>query len=55
MKVCQISESVLNDSDSCFIKSINHEMYLQEMRKSSLSPFDKKSWNRGNIESIPWK
>ena len=36
------------------IKSINHQMVLQEVKKSTLSIFDVKRCYIKNIESIPW-
>ena len=36
------------------IRSINHEMVLQEVKKSTLSIFDYKRRYINNIESIPW-
>ena len=36
------------------IRSINHEMVLQEVKKSTLSIFDDKRSYINNIESIPW-
>ena len=35
------------------IRSINHEMYLQEVKKSTLSIFDNKRCYKNNIESKP--
>ena len=36
------------------LKSINHEMVLQEVKKSTLSIFDDKRCYINNIESRPW-
>ena len=36
------------------IKSINHQMVLQEVKKSTLSIFDDKRCYINNIESKPW-
>ena len=36
------------------IRSINHEMVLQEVKKSTLSIFDDKRCYINNIESKPW-
>ena len=36
------------------IRSINHEIFLQEVKKSTLSIFDDKRCYINNIESIPW-
>ena len=37
------------------IRSINHEMVLQEVKKSTLSIFDDKRCYINETESIPWK
>ena len=44
----------IKKSDNYIIRSINHEMYLQLVRKSTLSLFDDKRCYIKNIESIPW-
>ena len=36
------------------MRSINHDMHLQEVKKSTLSIFDDKRCYVNNIESIPW-
>ena len=36
------------------IRSIDHEMYLQEIRKTTLSIFDDKRCFINNIESVSW-
>ena len=33
---------------------MNHEMHLQEMKKSTLSIFDDKRFYINKIESVPW-
>ena len=38
--------------DKCKIKSVNHEMYLPRVLKSTLSPFDDKRCYLNEIESI---
>ena len=42
-----------NECTNFFKKSINHDMYLQEIRKSTLSIFDDKRNYLDNIESLP--
>ena len=42
------------ECDNCFIRSINHEMVLQKVKKSTLSIFDDKRCYINNIESRPW-
>ena len=36
------------------LRSINHEMHLQEIKKSTLSIFDDKRCYINNIKSKPW-
>ena len=36
------------------LSSINHEIYLQEIKKSTLSTFDDKRCYINETESIPW-
>ena len=36
------------------LKSINHEMHLQGIKKSTLSIFDDKRCYINNVEGIPW-
>ena len=40
------------ECDNYIIRSINHEMYLQRVKKSTLSQFDDKRCYINNIESI---
>ena len=40
--------------DNCISGSLNHEMYLQETKKSSLSIFDEKRCYIHEFESIAW-
>ena len=42
------------ECNNYFIRSINHEMVLQEVKKRTLSIFDDKRCYINNIESIPW-
>ena len=37
-----------------FIRSLNHEMYLQRVRKSTLFQFDDKRCYITNMEILPW-
>ena len=37
-----------------FLRSINHEMNLQRVKKSTLSIFDDKRCYINNIQSKPW-
>ena len=40
--------------DNYILKSINHDMYLQKLRKSTLLIFDDKRRYINETESIPW-
>ena len=46
-----IKKNVIN----YIIRSINHEMHLQEVKKFALSLFDDKRCYINNFESINWK
>ena len=54
-KKCLDGEEYQRECNNYIIRSINHEMHLQEVRKSTLSIFDEKRCYINNIESIPWK
>ena len=43
------------ECDNCIIGSINHEMVLQKVKKSTLSIFDDERCFKNNIESKPWE
>ena len=40
--------------DICSFPSVNHELYLQLVKKSTLPPFDDKQCYENNIKSKPW-
>ena len=40
--------------DIYLIRSLNHEMYLQRVKKSTLSQFDDKRCSIDETESLPW-
>ena len=42
------------ECDNYIIRSISHEMYLQQIKKSTLSLFHYKRCYINNVESIPW-
>ena len=42
------------ECDNYNIRSLNHEMYLQKVKKSTLSLFDDKRCYINETESIPW-
>ena len=54
-KKCLDGENYQQECDNYFIRSINHEMVLQEVKKSTLSIFDDKRRYINNIECKPWK
>ena len=43
------------ECDNYILRSINHEMVLQKVKKSTLSIFDDKRCYINNIESKPWE
>ena len=53
-KKCLDGEEYQRECDNYIIRSINHEMVLQKVKKSTLSIFDDKRCYINNIESKPW-
>ena len=53
-KKCLDGKEYRRECDNYIIRSLNHEMYLQLVQKSTLSLFDDKRCYINNIESIPW-
>ena len=53
-KKCLDGEEYQRECNVYIIRSINHEIYLQEMRKTTLSIFDDKRCYKNNIESKHW-
>ena len=53
-KKCLDGEEYQRECNKYIIKSFNHEMVLQEVKKSTLSFFDDKRCYKNNIENIPW-
>ena len=51
---CLYGRECQNECNDYFIRSISHEMVLQEIKKSTLSIFDDKRCYKNNIESLPW-
>ena len=51
---CVDGEEYQRECNNFFIRSINHEMHLQEVKKSTLSVIDDKRRYLKNIETIPW-
>ena len=53
-KKCLDGEDYQQECDNYIIRSINHEMVLQNFTKSTLSIFDDKRCYINNIESKTW-
>ena len=53
-KNCLDGEEYQRECKTYFLRSINHEMHLQEIKKSTLSTFDDKRCYINNIKSEPW-
>ena len=53
-KKCLDGEDYQQECDNYVLRSINHEMVLQKVRKSTLSIFDDKRCYINNIENKPW-
>ena len=54
-KKCLDGENYQEECDNYILRSINHDMVLQKVKKSTLSIFDDKRCYINNIESIPWE
>ena len=52
-KKCLDGKEYQQECDNCIIRSINHEMHIQKVKKSTLSIFDHKRCYINNIESKP--
>ena len=53
-KKCLDGEEYEKECDNYFLGSLNLEMFLQKIKKSSLSIFDDKRCYINDTESIPW-
>ena len=53
-KKCSDGENFQSECNNYVLRSINHEMHLQEIKKSTLSIFDDKRCYINNIENEPW-
>ena len=51
---CLFGKEYQKECNNYIIRSINHEMVIQEVKKSTLSIFDDKRNYINNIESLPW-
>ena len=53
-KKCLDGEEYHRECNSYLLRSTNHEMRLQEVKKSTLSIFDDKQGYINETERIPW-
>ena len=53
-KICLDGEELENECINYILKSSNHNMYMQGIKKTALSIFDDKRNYLDNITSIPW-
>ena len=53
-KICLDGEELENECINYILKSSNHDMYMQGIKKTTLSIFDDKRCYINNIESNPW-
>ena len=53
-KICLDGEELENECINYILKSTNHDMYMQGIKKVTLSIFDDKRNYLDNITSIPW-
>ena len=51
---CLFGGKSQRECDKCLTRSLNHEMYLQRVRKSLLSLFDDKRCYVNETENKPW-
>ena len=51
---CLFGGEYQKECDNYIVRSLNHEMYLQKVKKSTLSLFDDKRCYINENESIPW-
>ena len=54
-KKCVDGEDYQKECDKYNIRPLNHEMCLQEIKKSTLFLFDDKRCYMNNNDSLPWK
>ena len=50
----EYGEELENECINYILKSINHDMYMQGIKKTTLSIFDDKRNYLDNVTSIPW-
>ena len=54
-KKCLYGKNYQEVCENYFLRSVNHELYFQQRKKSTLSFFDDKRCYINETESIPWK
>ena len=54
-KICLDGEELENECINYILKSINHNMFMQGIKKTALSIFDDKRCYINNIENNPWE
>ena len=54
IKKCLDGENFRSECNNYVLRSFNHELHHQEVKKSTLSIFDDERCNINNIESVPW-
>ena len=54
MKKCLDGEGCQKEFDNYILRSLIHEIYLQKVKKSTISPFVDKRCFENNIENEPW-
>ena len=53
-KICLDGEEYQRECDKNLLRSLNHEKYLQKVKKSTLSIFDHKRCYINETENKPW-
>ena len=53
-EICLDAEELENECINYILKSSNHDMYMQGIKKTTLSIYDDKKNYLDNIKSIPW-
>ena len=54
-KKCLEGGEYQKECNNCILRSVNHEMHLQELKESTLTLFDDERCYINESESIPWK
>ena len=53
-KICLDGEELENECFNYILRSINHDMYMQGIKTTTLSIIDDKRNYLDNVENIPW-